>query len=98
MPMLRKLPKAYRARIENAASETMRLHGEQACEFAREMSKKARDKHQPEPARYWSLVALVLSRINAHGPAAPLTSNKQADANGPKRRYSTSVGMSEIGR
>ena len=79
MPMLRKLPKAYRARIESAASEMMRLHGEQACEIAREMSKKTRDKHQPVPARYWSLVALALSRINAHGPTAPLTSNKQAD-------------------
>ena len=79
MPMLRKLSKANRARIESAASETMRFHGEQAREFACEMSKKARDKHQPKTARYWSLVALALSRINAHGSTAPLTSNKQAD-------------------
>jgi hypothetical protein len=79
MPMLRKLPKANRARIESAASEIMRMHGEQAREFARAMSKKARDKHQPRPARYWSLVALALSRINAHDPPAPPTRNKQAD-------------------
>ena len=68
MPMLRKLPKAYRARIESAANELMQLHGEKGCEVARETAKKkARDKHQPGPARYWSLVALTLSRMDAHG-------------------------------
>ena len=74
MPMLRKLPKAHRARIQSAAGDMMRLHGEQACELARETSKKARDKHQPVSARYWSLVALAISRINALGPTSPLAS------------------------
>ena len=79
MPMLRKLAKAHRTRIESAASEMMRLHGEQACEIAREMSKKTRDKHQPGPARYWSLVALALSRIDAHGLSHYRSVKKQAD-------------------
>ena len=62
MPVLRKLPKAYRARIQSAAADMMRLHGEKACEVAREASKKARKKHQPATARYWSLVATAISR------------------------------------
>jgi hypothetical protein len=65
MPMLRKLPKAYRARIESAAADMMRLHGERACEVARELSKKARRKHQSATARYWSLVAIALARNDA---------------------------------
>jgi hypothetical protein len=73
MPMLRKLPKAYRARIESAASDMMRLHGEKACEVAREASKKARGKHQAVSARYWSLVAVAISRNNSRGLTAPLT-------------------------
>ena len=79
MPMLRKLPKAYRARIESAANELMQLHGEKGCEVARETAKKARDKHQPGHARYWSLVALTLSRIDAHGLSHYRSVKKQAD-------------------
>ena len=65
MPVLRKLPKAYRARIQSAGADMMRLHGEKACEVAREASKKARRKHQPTAARYWSLVATAISRNDA---------------------------------
>jgi len=69
MPVLRKLPKAYRVRIQSAAADMVRLHGEMACEVAREAAKKARGKHQPATARYWSLVALAISRNDAQ----PLT-------------------------
>ena len=63
MPVLRKLSKTYRARIQSAAADMMLLHGEKASEVAREASsKKARRKHQPVTARYWSLVATAISR------------------------------------
>lgn len=60
--MLQKLSEKYRARLQSAAADMMRLHGAKACEAAREASKKARGKHQPVIARYWSLVAIVISR------------------------------------
>jgi len=64
MPMLRKLPKERRARIESAAADMVRLHGEKACEVARERSKQIRGKHQAVSARYWSLVAVAISKRN----------------------------------
>ena len=64
MPMLRKLPKERRARIESEAADMVRLHGEKAREVARERSKQTRGKHQPVSARYWSLVAVAISRLN----------------------------------
>lgn len=65
MPMLRKLPKAYRARIISGAADMTRLHGDKACEVARESAKKARRKHLSALARYWSLVATALARNDA---------------------------------
>jgi hypothetical protein len=63
--MLRKLPKAYRARIQGVAADMIQLHGEKAREVARESAKKARRKHQSATARYWSLVAVALARNSA---------------------------------
>ena len=65
MPMLRKLPKAYRARIISAAADMTRLHGDKAYAVARESAKKARRKHLSALARYWSLVATALARNDA---------------------------------
>jgi hypothetical protein len=62
--MLRKLPKERRARIENAADAMLRLHGEKARDIARETAKQTRGKRQPALARYWSLVAIAISRRN----------------------------------
>jgi hypothetical protein len=56
MPMLRKLPKERRARIENAADAMLRLHGEKARDIARETAKQTRGKrqlHWPDTGR-WS--------------------------------------------
>ena len=64
MPMLRKLRKEHRARIENGAADMVRLHGEKAREVALARSKQTRGKHQPVSARYWSLVAIAISRLN----------------------------------
>ena len=61
MPLLRRLPEAYRARIQNAAADMIRLHGDEACEIARKAAKKARTKHLAT-ARYWSLVAAAILR------------------------------------
>ena len=58
--MLRKLSRERRARIESAAVDMVRLHGEHACEVAREKAKQTRDKHLPM-ARYWTLVAFAIS-------------------------------------
>ena len=64
MPMLRKLPKERRARIENEAAAMVRLHGENARDIARETARQTRGKRQPVLARYWSLVAIAISRRN----------------------------------
>ena len=79
MPVLRKLPKAYRARIQSAAADMMRLYGEKACEVAREASKIARRKHQPATARYWSLVATAISRNDGLPLTVPPTLLARAD-------------------
>jgi hypothetical protein len=80
MPMLRKLPKAYRIRIQSAAVDMMRLHGEKAIEVAREASTTARGKHQRATARYWSLVATALTRNDTFPPAVPPTMVARVDA------------------
>ena len=50
--------------IENAADAMLRLHGEKARDIARETAKQTRGKRQPALARYWSLVAIAISRRN----------------------------------
>ena len=42
----------------------VRLHGEKARDIARETARQTRGKRQPVLARYWSLVAIAISRRN----------------------------------
>jgi hypothetical protein len=64
----------------------MRLHGEMASEVAGEASKKARRNHQPVTVRYWSLVAIAISRNDVFPHKVTSTPLAFVDAVIEKRR------------
>jgi hypothetical protein len=93
MPLLRKLPKIYRARVESAANQMMRLHGERAWEIAREASKSARRRHHTVTARFWSLVAYaissgnIVSTLDGNVPAIVQSNEEGRNAAEPARSF-----------